>query len=346
MTLKITTWNIEHAGKLIADPPSKAILNRRGRVKNTIDQIDPDILCLQEGPKGEEGIIAFASEVLENGWSPILLHEREGTRPNSRAYHQKGTQWIWFLVRAGLEGRCALQSPGIWQAFTASTTWPVHFWGQEEAMQHSHYRHPQVLAYDTGNNQTIEFIGVHLKSKINRERIIRDDDGNLIGPYVNEAIKARIKLATEARNVRQYITSKFNQIEHPHLVILGDCNDGPGQDYFENAYLFFDLVSNLQGDMILAEQFFIHALIVDPPHLRWTARFRDEVLGIPASKNPLLLDHILLSRSLVDGTSNLRIDDERTKVEHEAYEIFNANCTNSTRTSDHRPVSLVLRECT
>lgn len=346
MSLKITTWNIEHAGRLITDSPSKSILDRRARINNTITQIDPDILCLQEGPKGENGIAAFASEVLEDGWTPVLLPDDKGDRPDDRAYQQGGTQWIWFLVRADHKGRCTLQPPGVWQAFTGAKTWTVHFWGREEAVQHSHSRHPQVLVYDAGDNRTVEFIGVHLKSKINREKIVRDDDGNLTGPYVDEAIKARIKLATEARNVRHYITAKFNQVERPGLVILGDCNDGPGQDYFENFYLFFDLVSNLQGEMILAEQFFTHALIADPPHLRWTARFRDEVLEIPASKNPLLLDHILLSRSLLDGTSVLRIDDERTKVEHEAYEIFNANCTTSTRTSDHRPVSLVFTERT
>ncbi|WP_161807176.1 hypothetical protein [Desulfatitalea tepidiphila] len=32
---------------------------------------------------------------------------------------------------------------------------------------------------------------------------------------------------------------------------MGDCNDGPGQDHFETRYLFFDLIGNLQGEVLM-----------------------------------------------------------------------------------------------
>ena len=162
-----------------------------------------------------------------------------------------------------------------------------------------------------------------------------------MGEYLTEATEARIKLATEARNIRRYIAAKFDQLAQPGLLVMGDCNDGPGHDYFEKQYLFFDLISNLQGDVMIAERFFNHALFDFPGHLRWTAKYRDEVHipAIPASQNPLLLDHILISQPLCRGQLSLIANENAGMVEHEAYERFNAGSNDNTRTSDHRPVS-------
>lgn len=339
MPLKVTTWNIEHSNRLVSSNPSAAVMERRLRVRQTIESISPDILCIQEGPKGEQAVDDFCTQVLDRQWIPVLLeqdHEALGHR--DKEYQTKGTQWIWFLVRAGRERNCRLQSPDVWQSFTGMKTWSVNFWGEEKSTQHYHYRHPQVLIYDLGNGQEIELIGVHLKSTINDKPIERDADGNLMGEYLTEATEARIKLATEARNIRQYVAAKFDQLAYPGLLVIGDCNDGPGQDYFEKQYLFFDLISNIQGDVMIAERFFNHALFDFSAHLRWTARYRDEVLGIPASQNPLLLDHILISQPLCRGGLSLMAKEHAGTVEHEAYERFNAGSSSNTKTSDHRPI--------
>lgn len=340
MSLKVMTWNLEYSHRLISANPSANILERRQRVCETIERINPDILCIQEGPKGEQAINDFCTQVLDRQWLPILL-QREGDALGDRdnEYEIKGSQWIWFLVKPVLADRCRLQSPETWQTFTGMKTWRVYFWGEEKATRHSHYRHPQVLIYDLGNGQEIEVIGVHLKSKINKKRIIRDQKDNLVGEYVNKATEARIKLATEARNIRRYISAKFNQLSNPGIILMGDCNDGPGQDYFENNYLFFDLISNLQGEVMISERFFNHALFDFPLHLRWSAKYRDKVYKIPASRNPLLLDHILISQPLCRGKLSLIANENAGKVEHEVYERSNADSNSKTRTSDHRPVS-------
>jgi hypothetical protein len=106
--------------------------------------------------------------------------------------------------------------------------------------------------------------------------------------------------------------------------------------------LFFDLISNIQGDVMIAERFFNHALFDFASHLRWTAKFRDEVLHIPASQNPLLLDHILISQPLCRGKFPLVVNEYAGKVEHEPFERNNAGATANAKTSDHRPVSLTL----
>ena len=194
---------------------------------------------------------------------------------------------------------------------------------------------------DIGGHE-IELIGLHLKSKINQEPITRDAAGNLTGANLEEALKARVKLATEAHNVRLYVETKFDQLPSPGILIMGDCNDGPGQDIFEDQYLFFDLINNLQENVIEADRFFNHALFDFPEQLRWTARYRDEIAGIPASQNPLLIDHILISQPLCRGDLPLQVNENAGQVEHQAYELGNAGANESRRTSDHRLVSVRL----
>lgn len=144
--------------------------------------------------------------------------------------------------------------------------------------------------------------------------------------------------------MRAYIDARFNQVPAPGILVMGDANDGPGQDYFEALYMFFDLVSNLQGNVMESDRFFNHALFDFPEALRWTARYRDDVMSIPASRNPLLIDHILMSQPLVSGALPLQAHAHAGLVEHQAYERANAGASASARTSDHRPVSLVLSD--
>lgn len=91
--------------------------------------------------------------------------------------------------------------------------------------------------------------------------------------------------------------------------------------------------------MLLAERFFNHALFDLPSNLRWTARYRDQLLDIPASRNPLLIDHILVSQPLTRGEVAVVVEQRAGTVEHQAFERANAGSNSKTRTSDHRPVT-------
>lgn len=345
MPLKITSWNIEHSARLIGVNLSDINTNRRERVAATIRDIDPDILCMIEGPRGEADVISFAQDVLNNDWLPVLLRG-PGDAPGDRDddYDINGTQWIWFLVRAALAGQCRLQAPSVWKSFVGHSRWDVHYWSDLNPSKHDHYRHPQNLIVDIGGGNELELIGIHLKSKINKKPIERDADGNIIGDHLEVALKARIKLATEARNLRAYVDARFAQAPNPGFVVLGDANDGPGQDWFERRYMFFDLISNLQGSVMNAERFFNHALFDYPPDLRWTAKYRNAITGTPASQNPLLIDHILMSQALVNDVLPLRAEPGSGLVEHTAFDRGNAGATAKRKSSDHRPVSLVLTD--
>ncbi len=327
--LKITSWNVEHLERLLKEAPSAAEEARRDAVVKEIEWIDPDILCLVEGPRGEESIDSFANDLLGGKWQAV--------KAGDGRYGISGSQWMWFLVRKNLSGMASLLPVDTWDAFT-STSWDVHFWGEFEQVRHRHYRHPQVLVLDW-NGFRVEFIGLHLKSKfVNRGESMWNAGGAEREEFIRDALKARIKMTTEAANVRQYIDAKFQQLEKPAIFVMGDLNDGPGKEYFEQLYLFFDLISNVQGDIFAASKYLNHALFDFPDDLRWTVDFKDFV--DPDRPTHILLDHILFTQGLVDDSLPWRIDSQAGMVEHEIHDLINAPLNKKEKTSDHKPVSV------
>ncbi|MCD4752379.1 MAG: hypothetical protein K8R40_04850, partial [Anaerolineaceae bacterium] len=67
-TIKITSWNIKHLERLLDDSLSSYETTRRAAVIDEIHTIDPDILCLIEGPRGEVKIDAFCDGLLNGKW--------------------------------------------------------------------------------------------------------------------------------------------------------------------------------------------------------------------------------------------------------------------------------------
>lgn len=345
MPLKITSWNIEWADKLLtalqAAKITDAVKDRRDRIYQTLCELDPDILCVVEGPKGEKRALEFGTAVLHDDWVPVLLGNGDGSR--DKEYDTKGNQWIWFFVKPAQKERCRLQAPAVWQEKTGHQSWNVHLWGEPyKTKRHEHYRHPQVMVYRFEDGQEMELIGLHTKSGFMNTKYGKDAEGNINRDYLDEALTNRIKLATEARNVRAYIAHRFDECadKPPAIIVTGDCNDGENQDYFEENYLFFSVISNLEGSLIESEEFFYHALFDFDPEKSWSIRFDDPVTGKKAKDNPLLLDHILYSQPLRTGPYPLRAKTRAGLVEHEAWEKFNPSGTNVT--SDHRPVSMIL----
>lgn len=334
--IKVTTWNIEHLVRLMQPALTVNQSNRRNAIIQEIEDINPDVLCLVEGPRGEEAIDTFAAEFLNNQWLPVKAADGK--------YATNGTQWIWFLVKNHLHPMASLLPVDTWDAFTAKT-WDVNYWGSFETERHRHYRHPQVLILDW-HGFRVEFIGLHLKSKfVNQGASMWKAGGEKREEFIRGALKARIKMTTEAANVRDYIAEKFTQVEKPAIFLLGDLNDGPGKEYFEQKYLFFDLMSNIQGDVFEARQYLNHALFDFPEHLRWTVQFKDFVADDEAEANQvrdILLDHILFTQALCDDSLPWRIDPNAGMVEHEIHGLINAPLKKSEQTSDHKPVSVLV----
>ena len=330
-TLKLISWNICDMGRLTKDTLNKTQQMRKESIIREIKDLSPDILCILEGPKGEDNIGLVSNEWLKGEWIPVKANDKE--------YATSGEQWIWFLVRGELADRASLLPVGTWDAF-AGSSWKYHLWGEFEEKPHKHYRHPQVLVLDW-KGLRVEFIGLHLKSKfINNGESLWKAGGKKREDFIREALTSRIKMTTEATNVRAYIDAKFRQVENPAIFVMGDLNDGPGKEHFEENYLFFDLLSNIQGDVFFARKFLNHALFDFSDGLRWSTYFKDFV--DPDRPPHILLDHILFTQGLVDDSLPLRIDAHAGKVEHEIHDLTNASLQDNAQTSDHRPVSVMI----
>jgi len=328
--LKVTSWNVEWLDKLFDNIDTKK-QKRIDAIKQEIMDIDADVLCMLESLKGEVRIDAFCTDILEDKYVAVKALAKD--------YKIQGRQWIWFLVKRELEDSASLLPTIVYDEFS-SASWDVHYWGSFETKKHRHYRHPQVLVLNWQGTR-LELIGLHTKSKfVQGGQSSWNAGGQKQKEFVEGAIKARIKMTTEVSNVRDYINTKFEQVANPAIMVMGDLNDGPGKEYFEKQYLFFDLLSNLQGDVFSAERFLNHALFDFEDDLRWTVNFKD---FIDKDRNPkILLDHILFTQSMVDGSLPIIIESKSGYVEHEIHDLINANNPKYARTSDHKPVSVMI----
>ena len=121
---------------------------------------------------------------------------------------------------------------------------------------------------------------------------------------------------------------------------MGDLNDGPGKELFERQFLFFDLLTALQGSIFEAEKYFNHALFDYPDPLRWSVHFQDKI--DPGRSPNILLDHILFSQALVRHELPLQVEPQAGRIEHEIFDRLNAQLPKKYKLSDHKPVSCLL----
>jgi hypothetical protein len=91
-TVKITSWNVAHLDRLVKEDLSDFERRRWDAVVREVRELSPDVLCILEGPKGEEAIDRVSNDLLGGEWVAVKAADGQ--------YKTLGTQWIWFLVRA------------------------------------------------------------------------------------------------------------------------------------------------------------------------------------------------------------------------------------------------------
>lgn len=369
-TVKLTAWNIEHLGRPLNNLSNLQNQDRLKLISKQILWMNPDIICVSEAPADPRLIQAWLDLPIENGGlnglykvamientlEKLNVPNRSALQNIGKLYETRGNQWIWFILKNDIyeTNFVRVQEPSVWQTFTGLKSWTVHYWGNFTAEQHRHFRHPQSIILNFSGYE-VEVIGVHLKSKINKNRQFVDETrSELTEEYVVEALKARVKLATEAFDIRRYIDQRFEMEENPRIMVCGDLNDGPGREFFERKYLFFDLLSNVQGDVFFASKFLNHALFDYAQNLRWTTQFNDRIerwalenfkgYNQPSSSidntRLQLIDHILFTQEFVNKESKgPKVFSKSGYVEHVAHNRVNS-MNSRLRTSDHRPLSV------
>jgi endonuclease/exonuclease/phosphatase family metal-dependent hydrolase len=141
--------------------------------------------------------------------------------------------------------------------------------------------------------------------------------------------------------VRRYLDRRLIDAPDAAMIVLGDLNDGPGLDYFEERYITHNVTDIIVGSAFAPERVFTHAQHDVAAEDRYTAVFEDFV-PTPELKR-LLLDHILLSPAL-GRASGLRVIGGSGAVRHAEHDaqVVNDGERRQDRPSDHRPVSIDL----
>ena len=219
--------------------------------------------------------------------------------------------------------------------------WDVDTDGDAVLDRYAFTRTPLVVNLVVGGGP-LQMIVAHTKSNfINQGRTLWEDEATRQN-YIVAALTNRRRISAEGMRLRRYLDDRLAADRSAAIIVLGDLNDGPGLDYFEERYLTHNVTDILVGSAFAPELIFAHAQHDVVASKRYTAVFEDFV-PTPEVKR-LLLDHILLSPGLTRRGAPLRKVARSGAVRHAEYDanVTNNGARRQDRPSDHRPVTVDL----
>ena len=295
-----------------------------GRLAAMIRDIDPDVLAVEEGPSRLAELALFVRDHLADTYEYFL--------GDSGAQQKLG-----LLYKPGAVDSAQLAPHA--QIVDLIEDWDADVDGDAVLDLYGFTRTPLVVDLVIGGNP-LQVIVTHTKSNfINFGRSLWEDPATRQS-YVVAALINRRRISAEGMRIRRYLDRRLDAAPDDAIVVLGDLNDGPGLDYFEELYLTHSVTDILVGTAFAPELEFAHAQHDVDAADRYTAVFEDFV-PVPQEKR-LLLDHILLSPGLRRG--ELKRVRGSGAVRHAEYDanVAGDGARRDQRPSDHRPVSVDL----
>jgi hypothetical protein len=339
--LKISTFNIEWMNRWFEGGSVDAFKQTMSdgssvdqvcqRVKGVIEAIDPDILGIQEGPSSEGEMDLFINKYLtdKNGVPRYKFIQSIDGRSQKIYQLYKPEKFTDVTAYDYVNG-------------TRYVKWQVDIDGDGQLNDYEFTRTPLEVTY-TIDDKMLTVIAMHTKSKYihDGQSLWGNTDTRL--DFVLQALQARRRISAEAMRTREAIDDILISDPERTVVILGDMNDGPGRDYFEQKYLTHNLTDIVLGSTFYPERMFIHALGDVSGSDRYTAIFDDFVTGETNKK--LLLDHVLYSPNISTLTGAFQIKSGSGQVDHQAFDNETAKLDGSReeRPSDHKPISMILK---
>lgn len=298
-----------------------------GRLAAEISAIDADIVGLQEAPSRRAELELFIQQFLSTAGVP---------RYQCFLGDSGGAQKLGFLYKPG--SVTSIQLASSTTLSTLVNPWDADVDGDGFLDSYQFTRQPLVVNAVIGG-QTVQFIVMHTKSNfVNQGKQMWNDPATRQN-YVVAALLSRRRNGTEGMRLRQYLDQVLAADAAAALVVMGDLNDGPGMDYFEERYLAHNVTDIVIGSAFQPEWLFTHAQHDVPAAQRFTAVFDDFVTN--ENGKQLLLDHVLLSPGLLSGAGVRKVVGSGT-IHHAEYmaNTVNQGKYREDRPSDHRPVSM------
>ena len=347
-SLKIATWNAEWMAYMFSGSQNNFLKkNSKEKIPDVdawakrkadyIKSINPDILGIQEGPKTEDQMNSFVQKYLSDSeGNPFYDVYRNADGPVPKSIYDR--QYLYLLVKRkhNFQVKNLKNNPKVKEILYEY--WPVYYWGSVKEKRHRFWRRPLVTEINI-EGKKLKIIIVHTKSLL----LKRSKKWAKEHPqeFTKEAMKSRIKLATEAWKIRQYMDYCFEKQSDVPIILMGDLNDGPGRRYFEKHFFFQDMIDVIIGTLMSPEKFMKHAFADYDERERYTSEFSDWLN--PNISDKLLLDHILLSPSFFDSDSELVLEKNSAIIDHQKYDDHFDDDEKKDRPSDHRVASVHIR---
>jgi endonuclease/exonuclease/phosphatase family metal-dependent hydrolase len=291
-----------------------------GLLAGLIADLDADVVALQEAPSRAAELALFLDTHLAGRYR-FLIGDSGGS--------QKLALLAKPEVGAELVATVDLVEP-----------WLADVDGDGVVDEYRFTRDP-LLCGLTLDGQPVTVVVAHLKSNfINRGgQMWRDPDRRI--EFIRSALQNRRRIANEGMRVRQYLDARLDADANSAIVVLGDFNDGPGRDLFEQQYLAHNVTDLLVGSSYRPETLFGHALVDVPAELRYSAVFDDFVTEEPQKR--ILLDHIVLSPAMA-SSAGVRKAPGSGRIEHDAWAARRTGdgVRRDERATDHRPATVVV----
>lgn len=311
-----------------AKPKNVQLVSKR--IAKVIKSLKADVVGIVEGPPRKEQMELFVNECLSGKYT--VFSAQSGSQSNHILVHQK----------CPVQMSQVPETDDIYKHLTRKVEY-YHWDEVAKATLENFTRKPVVLRFKIGTKR-YELMLFHTKSKISKlkrkEQYTQRDKTAIVS-----ALRSRQKLSAEMAAVRRYLTHAILSKRVDGCILMGDLNDGPHRDIFEEHFLIHNIVDELRGGFHREPALMHHALPLKflNGKLAYTAKFRDPTRGGKFSK--VLLDHIMITTSVFKGEVNLQLDRTKGKIEHTIYEnqLDNNGKTRDDRPSDHRPVSAVFQ---
>jgi endonuclease/exonuclease/phosphatase family metal-dependent hydrolase len=300
------------------------------RTAAVIRAVDPDVLAICEGPSRAGELQLFVETYLSDNGQPryeFFLSDNGAQQRVGLLYKPGSVDSAQLAAHEEIEG---MIDP--WQSDVDG----------DAVLDEYHFTRTPLVVNLTIGGQMLQVIVMHTKSNfINGGRALWEDPATKQN-YVVAALTNRRRISAEGMRVRTYLDARLDQDVTTPIIVLGDLNDGPGLDYFEELYLAHNVTDILVGSAFAPEWLFAHAQHDVPADQRYTAVFDDFVTD--EKNRRVLLDHILLSPGL-NGGAGLRAVVGSGRVRHAEYEaeVVNGGANREDRPSDHRPVTVELQ---
>lgn len=334
--MKIMNWNIEWMnnwfsgndnpqwGSNSLDEADAQIC--AGKAAAVIQSVDPDLLCIQEGPSATAEMDLFLRDHLSDANGPLY---------DAIIGADGGAQKLYALRKKGgaFDGMDIATDPAT---EALADVWDADVNGDMMLEGYDFTRRPLVVDVDPVGSAPIRVVILHTKSKFVQFGESKWRDPNRRQEFVVQALEARRRISAEGFRLRTYLDELVSQDNAARIIVTGDWNDGPGRDLFERSYLTHNVADIVLGSTFTPELIFHHPLLAHVPSpALFTARFDDFVDEV--DDRPLLLDHFAVSPALSSWVETAAI----AHNEHEA-QIDGDGRSRTERPSDHRPITLDL----